>query len=329
VRYRETIILSALLAVVMTAHAGSARDAEIEITLRDAVRLQGRSFTLGDIAALGGTDAGLASRLSRVLLGRTPRAGVSAKIDRNAVASRIDRLVPGVSKRVTWQGATLTRVQAQYRNYDRQAYLDTAQQHLDDWLAKRYPDFSARPVGGYDDLQLPAGKVTIQADVGRRERASKRMCVWVDLLIDEAHYTSLPVWFDVTAKAEVYELRRDLAAGIPLIADMLKKTMRDVAAVGDEPVSALDGIEGQRLIRNLSAGTVLTKALLQPVPDVVKGQRLRVRASVGNVTLFATARALEDGNQGEPIRVEKLDGSDSYMAKVLDAGLAVVEEGSR
>lgn len=325
----RAIVMVGLLLVVGAVDAGRPLTGAIEISLRDQVRLQGRNFTLGDVAQLDGTDSRLVSRLEQVLLGRTPRAGVSAQIDRDAVASRIDRLLPGVSRRVIWKGAIQTRVQAQLRRIDRKQYLDTAQHYLDTWLGQRHEDFSAKPVGSYGDLQLPAGKVTIRAEVTRHDRASKRMCVWIDLQVDGAHYTTLPVWFDVSAKAEVFELQRDLSAGTPLKQEMLKKTKRDTAAVSGEPVSALTVIEGQRLIRDLPAGTVLTITALQPVPDVVKGQKLQVKATMGKVTLFATARALEDGNRGDPIRVERLDGSDDYMARVLDTGLAVVEEDYR
>jgi flagella basal body P-ring formation protein FlgA len=110
---------------------------------------------------------------------------------------------------------------------------------------------------------------------------------------------------------------------------MLRKTMRDIAALSGEPVVALAAIEGKRVIRDLPGGAVLTQAALQPVPDVVKGQKLQVKASVGKVTLVAMVRALEDGNRGDPVRVERLDGSDDFMVRVLDPGLAVVEEDYR
>jgi flagella basal body P-ring formation protein FlgA len=298
----------------------------IEIDLRDQVRLEGRTFTLGDIAKLDGMDSRLVSRLKRVLLSRTPRAGVSAQIDRVDVASRIDRLLPGVSKRVVWKGATQTRVQARYRRFGRQGYLDSAQHYLENWLGERFEDFVAKPVGSYEDLELPTGNVTMRAEVAHRDRLSKRMCVWIDLMIDEAHFNTLPVWFDVTAYAEVFELQRDLSAGTQLKPEMLMKAKHDLATVSGEPVVVLAAIDGQRLIRDLPGGSVLTETVLQSVPDVVKGQKLQVKASVGRVTLIALARALQDGNRGDPIRVEKLDGSDKYMARVLDTGLAVVEE---
>jgi flagellar basal body P-ring formation protein FlgA len=318
-----------MLVTVTTAVVGSASIPEVEISLRDTVRLAERTFTLRDIADLNGSNTNLVSRLERVLMGRTPRAGVSAQIDRDAIAARIDRLLPGISKRVSWTGAPQTRVQGRYQRFDRQGYIDAAQLRLDGWLGERYDNFSAIPAGHYEDMPLPFGKVRLHAEVAKRERVSKRMCVWVDLLVDEQRYSSIPVWFGVSAKAQVYELKRPLSAGARLVPAMLQKNKRDLAYVSGAPVTELAVIEGQRLIRDLPEGTVLTEEVLEPVPDVVKGQELQVRASVGKVVLTTVARALEDGNRGEPIRVERLDGSDNYIARVLDIGLAVVEGGYR
>jgi flagella basal body P-ring formation protein FlgA len=323
--------LGTLLGLLFFAFAGisnvaKAVIADVEISLRDVVRLEGRTFTLGDVAILKGSDTKLTSRLAQVLLGRIPRAGVTAKIEREAITRRIDRLMPGISKKLAWSGSSKTHVQGQYRLFDRQAYLAAAQQQFEDWLKQRYSEYDVKTVGHYEDLQVPDGQVRLQANVAQRDRLSKRMCVWVDLFVDDAHYNTLPVWFSVTAKAEVFEVRQSLSSGTPLTPEMLQSAWRDLTKVSDNPVSDLTMIEGQRLIRDLTKGTVLTDAVLQPVPDVVKGQQLRVRASVGNVTLIAKARALEDGNRGDPIRVERLDGSDSYLARVIDDGLAVVEE---
>jgi flagella basal body P-ring formation protein FlgA len=312
----------ALLAALGTA---SAQKKGIEINLRNEVRLEGRTFTLGDVADLDGADKNLVSRLQRLLLGRAPRAGVGGQIDRDLIATRVERLLPGVSQHLTWHGASEIWVWAQHHPFEQQVYLNAAQQRLATWLGERYSEFSTKPVGQYEDLQLPAGKVTIKTEVARRERIGKRMCVWVDLLLDGTHYSTLPVWFKVSALSEVYELRRTYSAGTPITPQMLHKTRRDIAAVTGVPVSELAAIEGQRLIRDLPSGAVLTEAVMQPLPDVTKGQKLQVQASVGKVTLFATARALQDGNRGDPIRVERLDGSDSYMARVLDTGMAVVE----
>jgi flagellar basal body P-ring formation protein FlgA len=312
-----------LLLVTGMAVASPARSA-VEISLRDEVRLEGRTFTLGDIADLHDSDARRVSRLERVMLGRVPRTGVSTRIDRDAVTARLERAQPGISTELAWKGASAVRVQGVQQSFDRQVYLDEAQQRLDEWLKARYSDYSLRPVGRNEDLRLPAGEVALQTTILRADRVNRRMCVWVDLQVDGEHYSSIPVWFEVSAQSDVYTLRSAAGAGTQLGPRMLQRTRYDLAKVSGTPVVDLTRLEGQRLTRDMPEGAVLTEAVLQPVPDVVKGQQIRVRASVGKVTLVARARALADGNRGDPVRVERLDGQDSYMTRVIGDGLAEV-----
>jgi flagella basal body P-ring formation protein FlgA len=216
-------------------------------------------------------------------------------------------------------------VQGQYHVYKKQSYLKVAQSHFENWLNDRFSDYQVNPVGQYKDLEIPDGDITVQAEVSQKVSVNKRMCVWVDLYVNNRHYSTLPVWFHVVAKTDVYELSRELPSKTPLIPDMLQKTVRDITTISGVPVTNLSMIKGKRLSKGLPKGSVLTNAALQSIPDVAKGEQVKVKASVGKVSLVAKARALEDGNRGESIRVERLDGSDSYIARVISSGLAVVE----
>ncbi len=328
--FLRTLFLMALLGMGMSyeANAGSEANA-VEIRLHEEARLEGRTFTLGDIADLEFADAALASRLRGVMMGRVPRTGVAITIDRDAVVARAERAQPGIAKQLLWKGPMAVRVLGVHHAFDRQNYLDAAQQRLEDWLIAQYDDFSVRPVGRYEDLRLPAGPVDVQAELAGTQRLGKRMCVWIDVRVEGEHYTSVPVWFDVRVDGEAYVLRRDASSGALLIPEMLQSVPRDLAAISGVPVVDLSLLEGQRLTRDLAKGAVLTEGVLQPVPDVVKGQQIRVRSVVGKVTLFAKARALADGNQGDPVRVERLDGADSYMTRVIGNGLTEVAGISR
>jgi flagella basal body P-ring formation protein FlgA len=239
------------------------------------------------------------------------------------VVARLERFQPGISRELVWKGAEMVRVWGVQHRFDRQAYLDRARNRLEDWLKARYSDYSLQPVGRYEDLHLPTGKVALQATIARDDRVSKRMCVWVDLQLDGAHYGSIPVWFKVTVQADLLTFRRTAASGTRLAPRMLRQTRYDLASVRGAPVVDLTRLEGQRLIRDMHEGAVLTEAVMQPVPDVVKGQRIEVRVSVGRVVLTAKARALTDGNRGDPVRVERLDGQERYMTRVI--GDALVE----
>ncbi|MES9851142.1 MAG: flagellar basal body P-ring formation chaperone FlgA [Candidatus Thiodiazotropha sp. L084R] len=313
-----------MLALTATANAVNAQKPGVVISLRAEANIEGRTYTLGDIAHLEGADENQVSRLKRVLIGKTPRAGVSARVSREAIAMRINRLLPGLSKKVTWTGTHLSLVQGSHHRFDKKTYVSSAQKHLNDWLGKLYDNYAIAPVGKYDDLQLPSGKVSLEAEIAKRDRVKKRMCVWIDLLVDDQQYNTVPVWFDVTVKTEVLELRHDFSAGDRLVQGMLHKQEHDLTTVSGTPVTDITILEGQRLIRDLPMGTVLTEEVIQPIPAVIKGQKVLVKTSVGNVTLTVRARALEDGNEGDPVRVERLDGRDSYMARVLGNGFAVV-----
>ena len=314
-----------MLAAVSTSIIGEGRLPYFDITLRDKVYVEGRTYTLDDIATIDGSDAIQVDRLKHVLVGKAPRAGISASVTRDSIAMRINRLIPGVAKNITWNGATTTRVKGVHYRYDKIAYIKAAKKYLNDWLADSYDEYATIPVGNYDDLQLPKGSVALRAEMATKEKVKKRMCVWIDVIVDQQQYSTLPVWFGVTAKAQVYEFKNGLSAGARLMSGMLYKTKRDLASVSGIPVTDLTLLEGQRLIRRISKGSVLTEEAIEPIPAVEKGQKVSVKASVGKVTLSVTARALEDGNQGESIRVERLDGTDRYMARVTGMGVAVAE----
>lgn len=313
----------ALCAVALLG-AGTVR-AAVDIALHDEVRIDARVYSLGDIAAVAADEAGLAARLAGVRIGRTPRAGVVAQVERADVAARIERVLPGRSASVHWSGADRTRVRSLEQPYVSARYVAAARDAIHDWLAARFDRFSTEPAGDYRDLRLPLGAVRLEAGLAPNAKVGKRLCVWVDLFVDNVRYRTLPVWFAVSAQAPVWVLDRPLRAGATVVPAMLRAARRDIAGLGAEPVADVAHLRGQRLTRDVAADTVLTGALLEPVPDVVRGQRVEVRAGAAGVTLTVAARALADGNRGDPIRVERLDGNASYRVRVVAAGVAVVE----
>jgi flagella basal body P-ring formation protein FlgA len=306
-------------------NVSSASLSGIEINLREEVRLSGRTFTLSDIAVVKTPNTMLSKRLSGIMLGRIPRAGVTAKLNRADISDRIKRSLPDIAESITWSGSRQTHVQGHYHLYKKQSYIKAAQAHFENWLNDRFSDYHVKPVGQYKDLEIPDGEISVQAEVSQKVSVNKRMCVWIDLFVNNKHYNTLPVWFHVVAKTDVYELSRKLPSKTPIIPDMLQKTVHDITTISGVPVTNLSMIKGKRLSKDLPEGSVLTHTVLQSIPDVEKGEQVKVKASVGKVTLVAKARALEDGNRGDSIRVERLDGSDSYIARVLGSGLAVVE----
>ncbi|ODB85645.1 flagella basal body P-ring formation protein FlgA [Candidatus Thiodiazotropha endoloripes] len=316
--------LFAGLIFVGMSNTGYANNNLLTIELPSNVNLDSRTITLHDIAKINGDNQALINKLSRIALGILPRAGVRLTIDREAISERLQRVDSDIDSHLVWKGSNKVTISSNYKFYKNERYTLKAENYLKQSLSIRYSDVTTKLVGQYKDIQLPSGKVSLNIGIRNKHRISKRMCVWVDVEVDNKHYTSIPVWFDVTAMDEVLELITAQSASTPLEDHMLKPSIRNIALVTGIPLSEFSSVVSHRLVRDLPKGAVITRSVIEVVPDVVKGQKVRIQASVGRVTLYAIARALQDGNRGDSIRVERLDGKESYLAKVLDSGLAIV-----
>ncbi|ODB95135.1 flagella basal body P-ring formation protein FlgA [Candidatus Thiodiazotropha endoloripes] len=322
----KSLILHMLIGLTFIgmSNSGYANDNLLTIELPNSVNLDSRTITLGDIAKLESKNQALVSKIARIVLGNVPHAGVSSSIDREAISKRLQRVDADIASRLVWKGSNKVTISSNYRSYNNESYTLKAENYLKQSLGNRYSDVTTKLVGQYKDLQLPSGKISLSINIRNKDRINKRMCVWVDVEIENKHYMSIPVWFDVTAMDEVLELVSAQPASTSLETHMLKSSTRNVALVTGVPLTEVSSVLGYRLARDLPKGAVLTQSVIEVIPDVVKGQTVRVQSSVGRVTLYAVARALQDGNRGDSIRVERLDGKDSYLAKVLDSGLAIV-----
>lgn len=312
------IILSTQISAVHASHA-------LEIQLREQVQVIGRYYTLGELAQVQGNDLKLVQRAERIRIGRTPRVGSNGQLTRETIVNRVERAIPMLTNNVLWKGAQLSLVQSAAVKYERQKYIGSAQRFLSGWLAQHVDDYAIRATGIHKDIELPPGAVRLIPSIGPKQKISKRMCVWLDVQVNDKHYRTLQVWFEVSAMSTVIEAIRELPAGAAVHPGSVRHAVADIAKVSGSPLQGLEELTGQRLTRKLSRGEVITSELLEPLPLVNKGQKVQVQASVGNVSLTVQGRALEDGYRGDRIRLERLDGHDRYAAVVIDNGLVSVD----
>ncbi len=298
----------------------------LTIDLRGQVELERRHYTLGDLAMIHAVDPALVQRMQRLQLGRTPRAGYSAVVNRGQIERRLERAIPDISQHIVWTGTEATTLQSAKVAYSETRYVTSARRYLSKQLSRRFSDHNIRITGAYKALLLPPGKVQLSPSLCSA-RIRKRSCIWIDVSVNGKHYRTIPVWFDVSVFANVLELTQALPAGAVVHDKWVQTRLRDVANVPGLPLQSLNQISGQRLVRSINSGTVLTRENFEPLPPVVKGQQVSVHSSVGSVTLIARARALEDGYPGRPVRLERLDGTDRYIGTVIDYGVVAVGGG--
>jgi flagella basal body P-ring formation protein FlgA len=106
-------------------------------------------------------------------------------------------------------------------------------------------------------------------------------------------------------------------------ADTLILVPKEVVWSGKEITNASD-LKGLRLVRTLSADTLLQVNDLEPLPDISVGQRIKVSVENGPITLETKGTAMTAGNVGQKIKI-KVEGSRVVNeAKVIAKGVVNV-----
>lgn len=300
--------------------------ADVQIAFHDEVLVDGSEYALGDVASVQSGDFALAERLRAVVLGDTPRPGQSVALTRFAVGARLERVLPGVSARIEWGAGPAVRVRGRSVERDASRVTVAARQTLIAWLQQRHRglEVGVERVGEAAPLYTPAGDMALAARLSAAARLRSRMPVWVDVKIDDRVVHTVPVWFAVTAYADVAVANEDLPRHMPVTVAQVVYERRDIAGLA--AAALVDELpERHRAAKRIAAGDILVSGVLEPIPDVQKGQLITVHASHGRVALSVEARALADGNLDEPVLVESLTSHAAYRAIVSGAGEATVE----
>jgi flagella basal body P-ring formation protein FlgA len=303
----------------------SAAGASVRIQLHAEAELMTASYRLGDIAAVKTEDSALQRELSALVVGKSPRPGYWGYATRQQLGAQIARAFPDIQRQLAWSGALKTRVKAGGVSFPGERITDTAQTYLSARLGAEHEHFSLGPVEPTANPLLPRGEVTLSAGLPAELPLSKRLPVPVEIVIDGESYQTVTVWFAVSVYAHVWSAKQDMPALSTPLASAFSREYRDIAALKGAPVVDLAVLDGMRLIKPLTQASVLSTAMLEPLPAVVKGQQLAVFAYAGKVALRTTAVALSDGTVGQQIRVRHVEDSINYPAVVIGQGRVKVD----
>ena len=214
-------------------------------------------------------------------------------------------------------GAPLTRA----------ALVDAAAAAL---FASQGGQLEARPLDepGEAALSPPPGPVALHARVVPGTALARRMLVHVDVHVGARHWRTWPVWFSVHAWRPAWVARSALAVGQPVGEQQFRVERAEVAGLASPPLPPGQPPQPLRLRRALEAGAVLTAQHVEPQPAVARHQPVQVQVQAGAVSLQASGLAMADARIGERVRVLNPASRESFNARVVAAGLVVVEEGS-
>lgn len=99
--------------------------------------------------------------------------------------------------------------------------------------------------------------------------------------------------------------------------------IKDVAVINGTPLTDTEKLKSCRAKQDIPAGTVITSAIIEPVPVIKRGQKIMAYSIRGNVEVSFEAEARQDGAEGEIIRIIS-EGNKLFRARVADSLSVIV-----
>lgn len=288
----------------------------IQISLAARVQATRPDVSLGEVAAVGGSDPAAVARVAALRLGALPGDGSPVRLDRGALQRWIRARTGLDGAAIVWSGAAVTEVRLSIREIGAEALVEAAVAAVRDAAARRGLRPEIRVARAPRPARVPAGDAVLSArPIGPEALKARRVVVWVEVSANGKVARAVPVSLDVSTFGPGYVAARQLAAGQALDATAL--AVREVEWTGRDVLPVRETALGElRLLRPMGDGDVLTRSHAEPLPLVRRGARATLRQTLGHIALESAVEVLEDGRGGQPVRVRVATSSAPILARV-------------
>jgi len=311
----RSLLLSGACALSSIASA-----APLAIELRSDALIDHARIALADIAIVQ-AEQPLAATLVKLELGQAPRIGYVERLTRAQIEQAIRRHVGVAHSAVAWSGADSVVVRAQSQSVKSSELAAAAVDTLRKQFASADMQLDAAPSVAPADIDVPTGKLELR---GRPAPAlGARIPLWIDLVVDGAHYRSVVVPLTVTARRAAYVAARDMERGAWATQDDF--TVSEISVAGFDAVKVGGQIAPFRLREPLKAGQPLGLAAINVSGKVLRGDQVRLIVRTGQIGIETAAVAMAEAAPGQLITVRPAGGSDIVTGRVGHSGTVTIE----
>ncbi|EGG95032.1 hypothetical protein IMCC1989_1992 [gamma proteobacterium IMCC1989] len=317
------MIFFRFLIFLLCSHVVTVANADITVTVKEEVSVLHSTYTLGDIAAINGTEK--FSILNELPLGQSAKMGQFINVPIENIKTRVFKLVPGVANTIDWHGAKVVKINSKGRGVPLGDVKKITSTALNQWLSRYYKSYEYRLIKSARDIIVPLGEITFKTSIKTPKKALKRMVVWLDVYIDNIFYQSYRFWYQVSAKQETLVAKNRIETKTPLNIDLFTIDYIDVTTFSGNPVTEYKKLDSRRAVKVIEKGTALTYNMLEKIPFVTKGQLINVYVRQHNVGISTKAIALKSGNINEKIPMLNPATKGKYMGTIVGEKQVVVE----
>lgn len=320
--YRLLVSLRMIGIVVGCSCIAVIADPKVEIEFFDSATVSDTAIYLGDVADIITEDNLLKHNLSKKMLMKSAPPGHSLAVSaervvsfhlRNELKNRLLKI--NNKKRICVRTAGIKKSIQDYNDLIIKYIGNSVAWDPDEWSVEiDHMDDT------WESFNAPI-TANVQGISHKRPRGVQRLSL---LITQYGKVKKIPVSCYISVNTKVLIASRNIARGAIIGPDDCELRKSNISRLAVSPYYDIKKAVGQKAMRTINAGTILTDRMLAQLPDVEKGDKLSINISKGNVKISISGIARENGFVGQKIwvqnsatnklmRVFVIDKSSAYM----------------
>jgi len=310
-----------LLAPAFGLAAERSEQPDSEVRLRAETSCTGAMVLLGDIAAVRGPGE-RADRLYAVKVGRAPLPGKErsytlAEVRSAVAAAGLD------TEGISFTGEPRVRVWAEAQTIESEPLVAAARQALEE-LASQQDGVEVEL--DFPNLPAPAlirpGEYKLSVELPPDALQPGPRTLHVRLVRGDERLADVSISARVRVFRTVVVAARRIETNDVVEARDLRRERREITGTSGDGLTDPARILGQRARQPVAQGKTLDERLFEPAPVIRKGDRVLVNVTRGSLTIRAEAQALSDAPNGQNVRLKLIDNNAEVLARASGPGQA-------
>ena len=311
--------------VILSATIGPLCAIELtRVRLAAAARVDDDKIFLGHIATIEGSDSHEISKLSGIVVGRSPLPGYSRTIDSGAIKTRLKQHGFDLAELVLELPPSIT-VTRSYIEVSREKIKGLVADYIAKTLTSRNPNARIKHIQVPESMRLPVGRITYAVSSPRNRPLVGQVPLVVNFEINGKAYKKVWTTATIEVLAEVVITKKPLGRHKPITEDDIEVLPMDLAKVPADVITDPEAVLGKRTKRAIGSQTVLRATLVEFPPLVKRGDVVMIVAETNGLKITALGQVKKKGARGDRIPVVNFESQKVLYARVMDANTVKVD----
>ena len=317
-------MISASLVVLFIVAAGMAQAADVSITLKEKVAVEGTQIHLGDLGRLDCLDPDMGHTLERLVVAKAPQPGRSRKITLDYLRLRIKQMDLSADA-IKFTGPEQIQVTRDGFEVSEEEIAKIVDGYLQSNRIWGNAVVEVKDIQLSADRTLPKGHTTYQIEQPDHLRSLSTLPLSIVFDVDGKYQKKVRANVKVAALGSVVITAKPIGRLKPISVEDLKVEVMDLVGLSKNVITDIDEIVGKRARRNIQAGEFLRPDLIETPPLVKRGDLVTIVAESKGLKVTAIGEVKSAGRLGERVKVVNLDSNKRLSAWVVDNKTVKVE----